>query len=144
MTSICNVLRQSSSCSRQLFSWKSGSRNFGRSHWRVDDKDAHATLPAKLLAISSGKDFIKFAEKCRLRVDAKSGAKVIMGPPPGNVMKSIQQNSTPVHNAERTNILNAFYLMGIQDQHQWWCTLQKVWCEDPQCSQSCRRTLNHG
>eukprot|EP00933_Yihiella_yeosuensis_P064088 TRINITY_DN67423_c0_g1_i1.p1 TRINITY_DN67423_c0_g1~~TRINITY_DN67423_c0_g1_i1.p1 ORF type:complete len:154 (+),score=13.08 TRINITY_DN67423_c0_g1_i1:60-521(+) len=115
-------------------------RNFGRSHWRVDAKGAHEELPADLSACVNGKDYIKWAKKQRLKVDTKSGgAVVVTGPPPERITKSIQQNSHTVDDKERKNILNAFYLMNVlSDDRPRWCTLRNTWCQDESCYEMCK------
>ena len=117
-------------------------RCFGRNFWRLDDKSEKETVCEKLQRCQSPQDFIGYAEAMRMHIQKTSGARVIHGPPPAKVSKSIQQKSSSKYldSGETKNIINAFIKMGIasgQPSATRFCKENKTWCSDERCLTTC-------
>ena len=117
-------------------------RDFGRNFWRVDDASEYDDVCERLQRCQTPQDFITYAEDMRMRIQKTSGARVIHGPPPENISKSIQQKSTSkdLGAGETKNIINAFIKMGIangQPSSTRFCKESKRWCSDERCMISC-------
>ncbi|CAK9044398.1 unnamed protein product [Durusdinium trenchii] len=124
------------------FTLRSGSRSFGRNFWRLGDKSETDTVCDKLQRCQTPQDFIAYAEAMRMHIQKASGARVIHGPPPANISKSIQQKSSSkdLHAGETKNIINAFIKMGIasgQPSKTRFCRESKTWCSDERCMTTC-------